>query len=255
MGDFGDTALPSLPGGDWPVLGMAAVLLVALLMVSLLRRTRDDLPARGLVPSLVATAHVVMQIFALLTAAGIVGRLLPPALTPAIPWAIVAVAVAIGWSSRDVLPDLVAAAVITFERRLRPGTWMSVGDLEGLVERRGLRAVWVRDALGNRVAIPNRRMLSSEVAMREVPGPVCEVVIRVESGRAPREIRRALVEAAITSPWVRSDEKPTARQSGADPRLWHVRAQLLEMRFASRFEGDLLERAEDVISADTGGTG
>jgi small-conductance mechanosensitive channel len=248
MGDDVLQMMPSLPGRDWPVLGMVAVFLVALLLVSFLRRLRDELPTQGIVPATVATLHVVLQVFALLTAAGVVGRLLPPALEPAVPWALVAVAVAIGWSSRDVLPDLVAAAVITFERRLRPGTWMSLGELEGLVERRGLRAVWVRDAHGNRVAIPNRRMLSSEVAMQEVHGPVYEVKIRVESGRPPREVRRALVEAAITSPWVRSNDKPTARQDGEDPRVWHVRAQLLEMRFASRFEGDLLERAEDVLA-------
>ena len=72
----------------------------------------------------------------------------------------------------------------------------------------------------------------------------------MESGRPAREVRRALVEAAISSPWVRSDERPTARQDGSDPRLWRVRAQLLEMRFAERFEGDLLERTEDVLAAD-----
>ncbi len=245
--DFGEL-MPGLPGRDWPMLGMLVVFLLVLLSVGSLRRLRDRLPTRGIVPATVATLHVVLQVFALLTAAGIFGRLLPPSLEPAIPWTIVAVAVAIGWSSRDVLPDLVAAVVITFERRLGPGTWIAIGELSGLVERRGLRAVWVRDAHGNRVAIPNRRLLDAEVAMQEVEGPVHEVIVRVASRRPTREIRRALVEAAITSPWVRSDEKPSARQNGEDPQLWHVRAQLLEMRFASRFEGDLLERAEDVLA-------
>jgi len=244
-----ESAFPELPGDGWSVLGMIGVLALSLVLVTVVRRLRDGLPAQGLIPATLAAAHVVLQIFALLTAAGVVGRLLPPALEPAVPWAIVAVAVAIGWSSRDILPDVIAAIVIAFERRIRVGMWMALGDLEGLVEGRGLRAVWVRDPSGNRVAIPNRRLLTADVAIQEVPGPVHEVAIRVESERPTRDVRRALVEAAISSPFIRSDDRPIVRQDGADPRLWHVRAQLLEMRFASRFEGDLLERTEDVLAA------
>ena len=248
-GNLWESVFPELPGDGWTVLGMIGVLLISLLLVTIVRRIRDGLPGQGLIPTTLATTHVLLQVFALLTAAGVVGRLLPPALEPAVPWAIVAVAVAIGWSSRDILPDLIAAFVIAFERRLRPGMWMALGELEGIVEQRGLRAVWIRDGSGNRVAIPNRRLLTAEVAIREVPGPVHEVIVCVESRRPGKEVRRALVEAAITSPWIRSDEKPIVRQDGSDPRMWHVQARLLEMRFAARFEGDLLERAEDVLAA------
>lgn len=248
-GNLWESVFPELPGDGWTVLGMIGVLVFSLLLVSVVRRLRDGLPSEGLLPTALAAAHLVLQIFALLTAAGVVGRLLPPALEPAVPWAIVAVAVAIGWSSRDILPDVIAAVVIAFERKIRRGTWIALGELEGLVEGRGLRAVWVRDGSGNRVAIPNRRLLTADVAMQEVPGPVHEVVLRVDGDSSSSDIRRALVEASITSPFIRSDGAPIVRQDGSDPRMWHVRAQLLEMRFAERFEGDLLERTEDVLAA------
>ncbi|MBW2460668.1 MAG: mechanosensitive ion channel [Deltaproteobacteria bacterium] len=246
--DLWSSAFPVLPGEGWTVLGMVSVLLVSLLLVAFVSRLRFGLPVQGVIPSTLGLVHVVLQLFALLTAAGIVARLLPPALEPAVPWAIVAFAVAVGWSSRDVLPDLIGAAVISFERRIRPGIWMSTGELSGLVERRGLRAVWLWDGHGNRIAIPNRQLLNAHVAVQEAAGPVHEVALRVEDLGPTKEVRRALLEATLTSPWVRPDAAPAVRQDGGDPTLWHVRAHLLEMRFAGRFEGDLLERTEDVLA-------
>ncbi len=242
------SAFPGLPGDGWTVLGMLSVLLVSMLLVTLISRARLGLPVQGVIPGALALLHVLIQLFALLTAAGIVARLLPPALAPAVPWAIVAVAVAVGWSTRDIMPDLIGAAVISFERRIRPGIWMSTGELSGLVERRGLRAVWLRDGHGNRIAVPNRQLLSTHVAVQEAAGPVHEVTLRVEDLGPTKEVRRALLEATLTSPWVRPDAAPAVRQDGGDPKLWHVRAHLLEMRFAGRFEGDLLERTEDVLA-------
>jgi len=250
--DLWSSAFPELPGRGWTVLGMVGVLLVSLLLVTVVSRLRFGLPVQGVIPTALGLVHVVLQLFALLTAAGIVARLLPPALEPAVPWAIVAVAVAVGWSARDVLPDLIGAAVISFERRIRPGIWMSTGELSGLVERRGLRAVWLWDGHGNRIAVPNRQLLNSHVAVQEAAGPVHEVTLRVENLGPTKEVRRALLEATLTSPWVRPDAAPAVRQDGGDPALWHVRAHLLEMRFAGRFEGDLLERTEDVLAVTRG---
>lgn len=247
-GDLWSTAFPELPGDGWTVIGMGGVLAAALLLMMIVSRLRVGLPVQGLIPTTLATAHVLLQLFALLTGAGIIARLLPAALAPAVPWAIVAVAIAVGWSSRDVLPDLVAAAVITFEQRIRPGIWMSTGDLSGLVERRGLRAVWLRDGHGNRIAIPNRKLLVNHVAVQEAAGPVHEVALRVSDRGPTKEVRRALLEATLTSPWARPDAAPVVRQDGGDPELWHIRAHLLEMRFAGRFEGDLLERTEEVLA-------
>ena len=47
--------------------------------------------------------------------------LLPLSLRPAVPWVLVAAGVALGWSARDMLRDILAAVVLLVERRLRPG--------------------------------------------------------------------------------------------------------------------------------------
>ncbi len=241
--------LAGLPEGRWSAFGLVVLVLFALVLAGVARRAREALPSEGALPTLVGLVHIGFQLVVVLTSLAIVARLLPASVEPVVPWALVAGAVAVGWSARELLPDLVGALVIAFERRVRPGTWVSGLGFAGLVERRGLRAVWIRDGHGNRLAVPNRHVVGTTVTMQLGGGPVHEVALRLRTGRPARDVRKALREATLISPWVRPEAAPQIRQDGSDPELWHVRAHLLEMRYAAAFEGDLLERAEESLAA------
>jgi hypothetical protein len=239
------SAIPEVPGS---LLAMFAVAILALVLAGAARRAREALPPEGLIPLAVAIAHLLLQLLVVLTVLAIGARLLPASLEPVVPWVLVGAAIAVGWSAREILPDVVGALVIAFERRVRPGTWVAGPDFAGLVERRGIRAVWIRDGHGNRLAVPNRHVVGTTVTFQLGAGPVHEVTVRLRTTRPPRLVREALHEATLISPWVRPEASPQIRQDGRDPELWHVRAHLLEMRFAALFEGDLLERAEEALA-------
>jgi small-conductance mechanosensitive channel len=195
-------------------------------------------------------ALAAVRFVVLLIAIGIVTRLVPGSLGPVLSWALLAAAAALGWSARDILPDVLASAVLIFERRVRPGVWITAAGHSGIVEARGLRAVWIRDSLGHRIAIPNRLFLSGAV-ISQPGGAFHDVNLRFAVPGIPAaRLRRALLDAVLASPWVQPDADGVVRRDGSDPSMWHVRARLIDVRFAVSFEDELLERAEEMLAAE-----
>jgi hypothetical protein len=239
--------LPAMPASTFSLFGSLVLLVLTLLALAGTRRLRESLSADGILPSALTVLHRVLQFVLLVTVFAIAVRLLPSSLEPASRFLLLAVALAIGWSTRDILTDIVAGLVLTFERRVARDVWVKGDDFEGLVERRTLRALWLRDGQGNRISVPNRKVLRSTVVVQESSGAIHDVSLSVGREHRTNDIRRALRDATIASPWVRPGVVPIIRQDGRAPELWHIRTALLEMRFAGLFEGDILERVEEVL--------
>jgi len=239
--------LEELPGR--PGVALLVALLVFAVVASVgLRRLREALPDKGVIPRAVGASRFLLRLVAFGIVLVLGWRAARPWLGTPIVWVLLAVVVVAAWSARDLLADLVAWLVVTSERRVRPGIWLSGNGFSGLVESRGLRAVWLRDGLGHRIAVPNRMLLGGPVVSQVTAGPVHDVTLRMAPrGRPSAAIRQALRDAVLTSPWVRPDTSTVVRRDGTDPQVWHIRARLLDVRHAIRFEGDLLERAEEFL--------
>ncbi len=162
-------------------------------------------------------------------------------------WALVVFAVVIGWSVRDLLADVVAGGVLAAERRVKKGMWVSGNGFQGTVERRSLRATWLRDGQGHRLTVPNRAMVSAPMVCDGGADAEHEVVVRLEGYDDAGKVRRALTDAILSSPWVLAGAAPVVLRDPADPVVWRVRTKLLEPRFSVHFEGELLERVEDLL--------
>ena len=242
--------VPGIPEWAHGTVGSALLILLVLLVLAVaLQWLRSHLPKAGVLPALVRTLEVGLRLCIFLAVLLVGARLLWGVAGGAYKWILVASALGAGWSVRDVLPDLAAAVVLRFEGRVRPGVWVTSDGFEGVVERRALRAVWLRDPSGDRVAVPNRRMVASILRIQHGMGALHDVPIRLASNVTAAEARSAILEAVVTSPYVAPDVRAAVRRDGATPDLWHVRASLLDERYARAFEGELLERVEAVLDA------
>jgi small-conductance mechanosensitive channel len=242
-----DLSVPDwLSGGPLGAFVALVVMLVALFAV---RRGRELLPARGIGPAALRVFEIGLRFVVFLVGVAFFARLLDPLFGDSYRYVLLATALAVGWSVRDVLPDVAGAVVLFFERRVRPGVWVSGNGFEGVVESRGLRSVWIRHASGDRIGVPNRHLLGSALRVQESLGSVHDASVRLPAGVPAAIARRALVDAVLTSPQVSAKAPPVIRRSGTDPTLWHVRAHLIDGRFAARFEGEILERAEEILEA------
>ncbi len=236
---------PTVPGGSW--LGLLLLAMVLWTLGSVFGRAGRRLPAEGLLPGLLDGMRRLLRLLAVVVALVAAGRALPPSVRPAIPWALLAAAAAVGWSARDVLPDVLAGVLLVLERRIRPGRWVGGEGFAGTVERVGLRASTLRDSLGRRVTVPNRHLLAAPLVEGRAVGAEHEVQLRLPEHCVAADVRAALRDAVLLSPWVPPGAEPVVLRDPVDRSLWTVRAPLLEVRWAARFEGELLERAEELL--------
>ncbi len=162
-------------------------------------------------------------------------------------WTLAILALVVGWSVRDLFADLVAGGILAAERRVKKGMWVSGDGFQGTVEGRTLRATWLRDGQGHRLTVPNRAMVGAPMVYDAGADAEHEVVVRLEGYHDAGKVRRALTDAILSSPWVLAGAAPVVLRDPADPVVWRVRTKLLEPRFSVHFEGELLERVEDLL--------
>ncbi|MEO0324960.1 MAG: mechanosensitive ion channel domain-containing protein, partial [Myxococcota bacterium] len=231
-------------------------LVAAVAFAVFLRRARDELAPTGVLPTTLAGLHLLVRLGAVFFALAFLTRALPPRASPVLLLAFGGFAVALGWSARDLLPDLVAGLVLVFERRVRKGMWVTGEGFAGQVEGISARAVLLRDARGQRVSVPNRKLLAAPVTADVTKEREQEVVLVVPEGLAGADgdgdglpdaerVRAALRDAVLSSPWSYPGVLPTLLRDPEHPYRWRVRARLLDPAFGGRFEGDLLERVEE----------
>lgn len=254
-------ALPSLPpvfngpssADSWTHEHLTLLLVIflgAVLVALLARRARLSLPREGLLPALLAVTQAALVLTAIGALLFLLGGLAPARLAGLLPWVFIAAAVALGWSLRDLIPDLIGRALLLAEHRVRVGRYLRVGEHQGEVVRLALRTTWLRDGEGRLISLPNRLLLRSVIVFNVDEGTDAEVTLNVET-RAPAHIvRRALRDAARSSPWVRPDAALVIAQDPVEPMRWTVRARLLERRFAVGFRGDLLARTHEHLRSD-----
>lgn len=162
-------------------------------------------------------------------------------------WALGVLALVVGWSVRDLFADLIAGGILAAERRVKKGMWVSGDGFQGTVEGRSLRATWLRDGQGHRLTVPNRAMVGAPMVYDAGVDAEHEVEVRLEGYQDAGKVRLALTDAILSSPWVLAGATPVVLRDPADPVVWRVRTKLLEPRFSVHFEGELLERVEDLL--------
>lgn len=223
-----------------------------------LESVREALPDRGLIPSLCALAQLAARLLSLGLGVAFVMRLLPDEASLASLLFLAAAAVALGWSARDVLPDLVAGLVLNFERRLARGNYVELDSVRGTVERMGLRTTQIVDAQGHIVAVPNRLLLDRALRSRgkrqehevhlSIPN---EVAALAQRALGEQSLRAALRDASLATPWTHPSASVEVGREPAHPDRWWVRTRLLSPRFAAAFESELLERTERTLRVAT----
>ena len=231
--------------------GLLAALFV-LLTRFLERGPLSRLPSRGLVPLGLRGLVVFLRLATL--AAVLVGglMLLPNSVNPAPAYVFIGVAVAVGWTARDVLRDVIAGVVLVVEHRLVKSQRVLLRHdgvhMSGVVRTVGLRYVELVDDDGREVTVPNRALLEAIVHSDPDTYAPVEVRIHVRSGLDALRVRKALEELALTSPYLAPARPPEVHRDSSAPDVWLVRARLVDPRWSTAFEGAMVELADEVLS-------
>jgi small-conductance mechanosensitive channel len=121
--------------------------------------------------------------------------------------------VGIGFGLQSIANNFVSGIIISFERPIKPGDFVSLGDLEGTVQRVGGRSTVIRTLDHVSIIVPNSRLLEQQVVnwSHDDDASRVHVPIGVAYGSDIRGVREALLEAARSHPAVLSDPRPEVR--------------------------------------------
>lgn len=223
---------PAAPGG-YGVVALVLFFALAMLASRGLRITRAKLPSAGLIPRALGFVLLFVRGLAILILLQLVVQLLPASISPIVPWILAAAAAAVGWSARDLLPDVIAGIVLEVERRVHAGDWVKAGAVEGTIESIGFRSSALLDAHGKRWVVPNRHLVQRTVASDASPWPQVTIEVSIPLERQTPEIEREVREAALALPWIAPAEVLVIRGEAG---MYVLRARVLEGKFAAPFE-------------------
>jgi small-conductance mechanosensitive channel len=123
-----------------------------------------------------------------------------------------ALGVGIGFGLQSVVNNFVSGLIVLFERPVRVGDSVQIGDVTGDVRRIGIRATTLRTYDGAEVLIPNSMLVSERVTNWTLSDRArrADVRVGVAYGTAPERVLELLRSVARTTPHVAASPAPVA---------------------------------------------
>jgi small-conductance mechanosensitive channel len=123
-----------------------------------------------------------------------------------------AFSVGVGFGLQNVINNFVSGLILLFERPIKVGDVVQVGDAAGSVEKIGIRASVIRTQDGSEVIIPNGQLISNQVTNWTFSDRQRAIVIQISVPRNADQNRVAglLRQAASETPGVATTPPPQA---------------------------------------------
>ena len=132
--------------------------------------------------------------------------------------------VGIGFGLQNIANNFVSGVLMALERPVKPGDFVSLGDLAGVVERIGGRSTLIRTLDRVSIIVPNSKMLETELVNWSHGDPLVRlhVPVGVAYGVDLAAARVALLDAARVHPAVLAEPRPEVRLTGFGDNALHL---------------------------------
>ena len=126
-------------------------------------------------------------------------------------WLVAAMGVGLGFGLQEIFANMVSGIILLFERPIRVGDTVTVGDISGKVTRIQMRATTIVDWDQKELIVPNKMFITDKVINWTLTDPVTRVVIPVGIAYDADEAQalRILKQVTEESPWVLKEPEPT----------------------------------------------
>jgi potassium-dependent mechanosensitive channel len=120
--------------------------------------------------------------------------------------------VGVGFGLQNIINNFVSGLILLFERPIKVGDLIEVGDAGGVVQRIGIRASVLRAADGSEMIVPNGNLISSRVTNWTFSDSqrLIEMPIPVAQAADPDDVIELLKGVAAAHPLVTKDPPPQA---------------------------------------------
>lgn len=176
--------------------------LPGLLEVTLLDRLPLDRGARNAVTTI--SGYVIMLV-GLLMGANTIGLH-----WQSVQWLAAALTVGLGFGLQEIFANFVSGLILLFERPIRVGDIITLGDVDGTVTRIRIRATTVTNADRKELIVPNKELITGRLLNWTLSDPMNRVVINVgvAYGSNIAKVRRLLLRIANDHPCVVKEPSP-----------------------------------------------
>ena len=126
-------------------------------------------------------------------------------------WLVAAMGVGLGFGLQEIFANMISGIILLFERPIRVGDTVTVGDISGKVTRIQIRATTIVDWDQKELIVPNKMFITDKVVNWTLTDPVTRIVIPVgisydaDEAQALRIFKQAIEE----SPLVLKEPEPS----------------------------------------------
>lgn len=128
-------------------------------------------------------------------------------------WLAAAVTVGLGFGLQEIFANFVSGLIILFERPVRVGDIVTLGNISGKVSRIQMRATTIIDWDRKELIIPNKEFVTGQVINWSLSDSILRIVIPVgiAYGSDTRLANEILLSTALQHPNVLKDPEPSSR--------------------------------------------
>jgi potassium efflux system protein len=94
-------------------------------------------------------------------------------------WIIAALGVGLGFGLQEIVANFVSGLIILFERPIRVGDFVTIGNLSGTVSNIKIRATTVTDFDNREVLLPNKSIITENVTNWTLKDSVTRIVVKI----------------------------------------------------------------------------
>jgi len=126
-------------------------------------------------------------------------------------WLAAAVTVGLGFGLQEIFGNFVSGLIILFERPVRVGDTVTLGNVQGTVSKIRIRATTIVDWDRRELIVPNKEFITGQLINWTLSDPILRVVVPVgiAYGSDTALAEKLLLEVASTCEWVLPEPPPS----------------------------------------------
>jgi potassium efflux system protein len=131
-------------------------------------------------------------------------------------WLVAALGVGIGFGLQEIVANFISGLIILFERPVRVGDVVTVGDTTGVVTKIEIRATTIRNWDRQELLVPNKEFITGRLLNWTLTDQInrISIPVGVDYGTDTRRAAAVLREVAASQPRVLEDPAPTVSVEG-----------------------------------------
>jgi potassium efflux system protein len=133
-----------------------------------------------------------------------------------IQWLVAALTLGLGFGLQEIVANFVSGLIMLFERPVRIGDWVTVGDTSGIVSRMKIRATTIVNWDQQELLVPNKEFITGRVLNWSLSSQINRVLVNVgiAYGSDVKQALALLAEAAAEHERVVDDPRPVTTFEG-----------------------------------------